>query len=286
MKKTHHYVSYIILFMAVIAQLGCGSLAVESKWREHEIVIDGKSDDWVGALQYFEEKNVSVGMLNDNSFLYMCLIIDQQQLRNQIMAQGLRLWFDPEGGNEKSFGIKFPIGLGMMRPNREITEEDRERMQDQDARQELFKRSLTELEILSGGIDDGLRMTVDEAKGIEIKLKMYNGQVVYECKVPLLTSEGMPYVIKARAGDAIGVGLESPKLDMQAKRDRTGGGMQGGGGRDGGMPSGGSMTGGRRGEGGRGGMSGGRDGRGGNQQLGEELKVWASAQLATKESSI
>ncbi len=275
MTHTYRYIRYTFLILAVISQLGCGSLKVESKWREREIVVDGKSDDWVGALQYFEKKKVSVGMRNDDSFFYMCLIIDQPQLRDQIMAQGLQLWFDPEGGDEKKFGIKFPIGMGRMRPNQEVTEEDRERMQDQERRQEIFENSLAELEILSAGIDEGIRMAVEEAKGIEIQLKMYSGQVVYECKIPLLTSEGMPYVIKALAGGVIGVGLESPKQAMRG----MGGGMPGGGGKGGGMPGGGGMGGGRGG--GTGGTPMGRSGHSGNQQMPEELKVWASVQLAT-----
>lgn len=278
---------FSLFVFVVLFQTGCGSLEMKSKWREQEIIVDGKSDDWVGILQYVEEKNISVGVQNDDNFFYMCMIIDEPQLRNQIMAQGLRLWFDPEGGDEKAFGIKYPIGLGMMRPGREFTEEERERMRepgrpqnedsdmDPERHQQEFERSLAELEILSAGIDEGIRISVGEANGIEIKLKMYNAQVVYECKIPLLSSRGRPYVIKAQSGDAIGVGLESPQIDMQAMRDRIGGRMPDGGGR-----GGGGMIGGGRG--GMGGMPGGRGGRGGNRQTPEELKVWASVHLATK----
>jgi hypothetical protein len=287
---------FSLLLLIVFFQTGCGSLEMESEWREQEIVVDGKSDDWVGILPYFEEKNISAGVQNDDNFFYMCMIIDEPPLRNQIMTQGLRLWFDPEGGDEKAFGIKYPLGLSMLRPDREFTDKEREKMRetgrpqapdrapDQERRQQIFERTLGELEILSAGIDEGIRMAVEEAKGIEIRLKMYNAQVVYECKIPLLASEGMPYVIKAHSGDAIGVGLESPQPDLQGMRGRTGGGMPSAGGRGGGVPGGGSMTGSGRGGmgGGMAGMPGGRGGRGGNRQLPEEVKVWASVQLATK----
>lgn len=53
--------------------------------------------------------------------------------------------------------------------------------------------------------------------------------LVYELKIPLIPTEEYPYAIKTKAGDSMGIGLEAPKTDMSAMRDRMGGGMRGGG---------------------------------------------------------
>jgi hypothetical protein len=256
----------VVLFLSFLMQSGCSSLELESAWRDREIVVDGKGDDWLGAKYYFEDVNISLGLLNDDRFLYVCMDVENPMLRAHIMRQGLTLWLDHKGGKEKSFGIRFPLGRqGSGRLTREsMDEQNREEMI------ERFEQSLTDLEILGPGKNEIKKMAVEEATGIEIKLKASTGWLVYELKIPLIPTEEHPYAIGTKAGDSIGIGLEAPEIDMSAMRDRLGGGM-GGGGR---MP----------GEGGRGGMGGGPGGmgmRGGGRQMPRELKVWAVVQLAS-----
>ncbi|MDH5744115.1 MAG: hypothetical protein OEZ52_11255, partial [Candidatus Aminicenantes bacterium] len=248
----------VVLFLSFLMQSGCSSLELESAWRDREIVVDGKGDDWLGAKYYFEDVNISLGLLNDDRFLYVCMDVENPMLRAQIMRQGLTLWLDPKGGKEKSFGIRFPLGRqGSGRLTREsMDEQNREEMI------ERFEQSLTDLEILGPGKNEIKKMAVEEATGIEIKLEASTRWLVYELKIPLIPTEEHPYAIGTKAGDSIGIGLEAPEIDMSAMRDRLGGGM-GGGGR---MP----------GEGGRGGMGGGPGGmgmRGGGRQMPSELKV-------------
>lgn len=249
----------VVLFLSFLMQSGCSSLELESAWRDREIVVDGKGDDWLGAKYYFEDVNISLGLLNDDRFLYVCMDVENPMLRAQIMRQGLTLWLDPKGGKEKSFGIRFPLGRqGSGKLTREsMDEQNREEMI------ERFEQSLTDLEILGPGKNEIKKMAVEEATGIEIKLEASTRWLVYELKIPLIPTEEHPYAIGTKAGDSIGIGLEAPEIDMSAMRDRLGGGM-GGGGR---MP----------GEGGRGGMGM----RGGGRQMPRELKVWAVVQLAS-----
>ena len=53
----------ILLFLTFLL-VGCGSsqLELNSNWRDREITVDGKSADWRGAMLFFEEDNVSVGL--------------------------------------------------------------------------------------------------------------------------------------------------------------------------------------------------------------------------------
>ncbi len=254
-----------------IFQAGCRTLQVESQWRDREITIDGNSDDWLGALYYFEDERISVGFLNDESHIYLCLISENPMIRAQVMGQGLTLWFDPEGGKQKTFGIHYPIGrqgLG----NQENLMRMRGEELDREELREAFERSMTELEILGPGESEPKRMPIEEAKGIDIKLKPSSGLLVYEIKVPLLRSEQYPYAVGARAGGSIGIGLEIPKMDLSAMRERMGGRRPQGGG----MPPGGGGRGGMGGRGGGRGMPGGR-----GPQMPKGLKVWVTVQLAS-----
>lgn len=265
-----------VLILSVIFQAGCSPLQVESNWREREITIDGRSNDWLDALYYFEKETISAGFLNDENYIYICLVAENPLIRNQVMRQGFTLWFDPDGGKDKTFGIKFPIGIQENRPSMRGRGEVREDIQDTGKFQEALKKSLAELEILEPGKDEHIRIPVEEAKGINIKLEASSGLLVYELKVPLLSDEQHPYAVGVEVGSSIGIGLEIPKIDPDAMRERMGGRK----------PEGMGMPGGGRG-GGMGGGPGGKGMPGGRRpQMPQGLKVWLAVQLASDNSAV
>lgn len=254
------------LIMSLFLLVGCTTLKINSHWKDRDISIDGENRDWLGAVYYFEDNNISAGVLNDEGFIYICMIAEDPPLRAQIMFQGLTFWFDPDGGKEKAFGIRFPLGR-QNRPGREMPMGPGEEELDQEKTQEFFEKSLTELEILGPRKDEKRRIQVKDMKGIEIAVDASGGLLVYELKVPLLHSEQHPYAVGAKAGDLIGIGIEVPKMDLSEMRkkmeERMPGGM--------GMP------------GGRGGGMGGRPGGPGGRRpdIPDELKVWIVVELAS-----
>lgn len=241
---------------------------MNSLWKTDEINIDGKSSDWVGKLSYIEDAHVSVGVQNDQESLYICLIAEHQSLSAQVMSQGMTLWFDPSGGRNKSFGIKFPLGRQFSGERGNPMSMPREGM-NREKRMAEFKPSLNELEILYPEEEKSIKISKDEAKGIDVALTPSIGVLVYELKVPLHESESHPFAIGVNAEKTIGIGLEVPKMDRSAMRDAGRGDM--GGARPGGgmVPAGG---GGMRGGGGM--------GRGPGMMNG--LKIWAVTQLASE----
>ncbi|MGB3860827.1 MAG: hypothetical protein WA915_02000 [Candidatus Aminicenantaceae bacterium] len=260
------------LGILVLCTAGCDEQELNSNWLDREIIIDAKSDDWLDTLYYFEGKNLSIGFFNDESHLYVCMLAEHPMLQAQAVGQGFTIWFDPEGGKEKAFGIKFPIGM------REIgAQMDFQGMQggemNREKIREAFEESLADLEILGlGGAKQ--RIPVEEAHGIEVKVRNETGLLVYELKMPLQSSDEHPYAVGANAGDAIGIGLEIPEIDKDemksAMQERMGGA--------GGPPGGG-------GEGGMGGMGGGMGRRGGQRpKMPNGLDVWASLNLALNQN--
>ncbi len=259
-----------VLAILMLCTFGCEEQKLDSNWLDREIIIDAKSDDWLDTLYYYESEMVSLGFFNDESHLYVCMLAEHPILQAQVVGQGFTIWFDPAGGKEKTFGIKFPIG---MRGNEE--QMDFKGMQegelDREKMREAFEKSLADLEILRpGGAKQ--RIPVEEARGIEIKVRNQTGLLVYELKLPLKSDEEHPYAVGASAGASIGVGLEIPEVDMDemrnVMRDKMGG--------QGGMPPGG----------GGGGMGGGMGRRGGQRpKMPNGLDVWASLQLSLNEKN-
>ena len=257
--------SILILFLFLLVGCGNSKLELNSNWREREITVDGKNEDWLGAMLFFEEDNVSVGLLNDENFLYICMIVEDQFMRTQVMRQGFTLWFDPEGGKEKTFGIKYPLGMQASRTGLRRDEQSMERSR------QAPRRPMVELEILGPGKDEVKKMPIAEAKGIDINVEFSSGMIVYELKVPLIQSEQHPYAIGAEAGSSVGIGLETSKMERSEMRRQMSGGRGGGG-----------MTGGMRGGAGGRGMSGGRR----SPQKRQPLKIWAVVQLASNNSAV
>lgn len=232
MKFSKHLARSIILCSASILLLlagfwGCSSgLQMQSFYREREIAIDGDLQDWEGALQYIEKKHVMVGFYNDGEFLYVGFKTADRSIRRRIFALGLTLWFDNQGGREKRFGIRFPIGMmeqGGLRPR----QFQRREWQSggADSLQQRMAANLRELEIIPGKDETPIRMSISELKGLDIKLGTSNYDFEYELRIPLQRSTEHPYAVSGEQGQTIGVGFETGEFsreEFRAGRGRAG----------------------------------------------------------------
>jgi hypothetical protein len=144
-----------LLFLAITIIGGCAGFQtyrLESRPLAHEITVDGKDDDWHGNLYVNMEGQYSLGFVNDQQNLYVCLVVTDPYKRAQILRGGLTLWFDPKGGQEKTFGIKFPMGMQAgPRPTRpEGRPETQPQMEpEEESGQEVSSESWTEFAIIT-----------------------------------------------------------------------------------------------------------------------------------------
>ncbi len=252
--------------------LGCGgSTKLSSQWADRQIKVDGAQTEWDGGVSFIENKNVALGFFNDDEYLYVSMTTTDRKVQSQFMAMGFRLWLDPNGGKDRSFGVKFPVGmtdLGIMLRGRGQS-------QDLEAMKEHFQKSLVNLELTLPGEEEPRLLRVEEAQGIEVKVGDMQDGLVYEIKVPLHKSDDHPFAIQAKPGKPIGVGFETAQFDRKKMREQ----MQNSGSR--GRPSG--FGGGRGGSGGR--RGGGQGGRMGQRPEGPEpFKIWASVALSSADS--
>jgi hypothetical protein len=266
--------------LAFICLLGAAACATartylaDSRWPKNPIKIDGKSDDWRGALAFVDEGELSLGFHNDQDNLYLCLLVANDMMRNQIMRGGLTVWFDSKGGKEKSLGIKFPLGGRPDEfpmdgpPIREGAEDNREERPSPPEGAIPPEGALDELEIIRAGKDAPERVKLEKMRGLEVKVEAETGLLVYELKIPLLGDGQTAVAIGAKPGTTVGIGFETSKLKL--------GGRNFGGRGPGGTPPGGMglpPMGGRR---------GGFGGRGmGNFDLPKPLKIWAFVKLSS-----
>jgi hypothetical protein len=239
-----------------------------------------------GGLTYIENDDFSLGLSNDDRYFYVCLSTESRMIRSMAQARGLTVWFDPSGGRNKVFGIRYPMGrLALQQILQQVSEEERQdligkiQQGDQEARRKMAQLMMRDAVILGPQKNGRVQIPVAKLNEIEIRITMSAQTFVYELKIPLATSEASPYAPGATAGLPLGVGIEIQ--GMNRIPGGAGGGAMGGGGGMGGEMGGGDEVG-DEGRGGGAGMGGGmRGGMSGSRPRGPRgLKFWAQVLLA------
>lgn len=234
MRRARLFFVSVTFLLSCIFVAGCGKPELYSKWRNRQIAIDGKFEDWQNEIAYYDKNTrVSIGVINDDAYLYICLITRNRGLMEQLTRAGFSVWFDPDGGTAKVFGIHFPLGIqGKGMPMEKRSEVN------------LFQESWQQIEIIGPGKEEKYTTSIEEIEkdGISVKLGMLRGYFIYELKVPLVENDQHPYYIGAQ-NKLIGMGFETSLInkEMPPGMGMPGrGGMRGApGGGGGGMPGGG-----------------------------------------------
>ena len=253
----------LVLLSALIT--GCGSTTdLSSSWSSSAVAVDGSAGEWSSHLTNLKDTHVSLGIQNDQDFLYICLMSAEPQFRRQVLGLGLKVWFESESG--QTFGVRYPIGMLKRRAQGSLsTDGNRDPGQ-----RERMEQSLQDLEILGPGKEDRNLLSILQAPGISVKLGGSEGSVIYELKVPLRRSHDHPYAVGVALGSTVKLAIQTGKLEDEMRQgSETGGGMRGGRRRGGGGPPRGGLP-----------SGGGGSGREGSGRRPEPLDFLANVRLA------
>jgi len=212
----------IAIFLFVIA--GCSSVKeTTSFWNNYEIKIDGDISDWQNSLMSIPDKKFAVGFKNDDKFLYVSLITDDQMKIMQMLRNGFITWFTPDGKSDKTFGVKFPMS------NNDLKEEQLNNMNREnfllDKRDNLEKQftqlinQQKELEIINKEKFPLSLMPLVNKEGIKAKLGYSENNFVYELQVPLKTDENYTYQIGTTPGGKVNIRFETEQIDSENIRN-------------------------------------------------------------------
>ncbi len=250
------FFSFSLLQTAVIS--GCSSTKeLNSELLSGTYVVDGRADKWNGKKMLdLKDKGLLVGIQNDASNMYICLISTDRTTAQRMNAAGMIVWIEPEHG--KKFGIHYPLQMG--RPSVAAGIDS--------------SGNRTEMEILGpekDAITQSSTLTSESEYGIAAAFRDSSGLAILELKIPRKAKQE-PY--GAGIDNTLNMNIESGKIEMPSGGKHQGESTGGGRRRHGGSipngetpPAGGSMPGneGTHGgdySGGGGGNSGGHNGEG------------------------
>lgn len=177
-----------------VSAAGAKDIVFKTGWKDRDIVIDGRNDDWQGALGYLGDPVVALGFLNDASGLYVCIATNVPALSEGLLRRGMTVWIDPKGGKKKTLGIRLAPSAPPGSP------------EAQGGPPSLPSR----LEVRLPGRQDWA--PVDEtAGGVEAAIEGSNGLAVFEMTLPLAEGPGIPVALGAKPGAAIAMSFETPR---------------------------------------------------------------------------
>jgi len=274
-------ISFLFLLAGMVPFLiGCGSTTVDSVWPKKEITANGRIDNWEGLINYSLSDQFGLGVANDDKYLYLCAVIEEQKIAMQVLHNGLTAWFETSAAGDKLFGIHFPLGNAI--PQEFHHRHDAE--EDTSGFGEKIEAACQQLEILGPGKHDSLlrNIALCEPYGIQLKFAPTRNEFIYEARIPLFPDSSMIYAINPGKDSLVTLRIEVPAPEVNIANQEgsgepgSGGGMGGGGmGHQGGM---GGMGGGGMGH--QGGMGGG--GFGGQHQQPQPIDAKFIIKLAGK----
>jgi hypothetical protein len=252
---------FVLLFTTNVIS-GCNNLKFESRWRDRDIFIDGLHDEWENVLMFSEEKRATVGFMNDDKYLYLCLMAADEHVLKQSLVSGFTVWFDGMGNREEKFGIRYPVGRQFPKSN--MVRKERSRSVHNRISEMLEDQS--ELAIVRFDEEEKLNLSKADEYGISLKIDHYLGRFIYELRIPICLSDINQYAVVPKDNGTVKIGFELGKMEIRDSERRPPGDGRG-------------LPGGKK----PGGGAGRRGPRGGNRpDRPEEFEIRIKVKLAKK----
>jgi hypothetical protein len=216
-----------------------GSMAIQSVSVEKRPTIDGDPADWEGGIAAVEDAPFSFGIQHDDDFLYLAISSVNRDFTQQLLRTGLILWFDVNGSQEKTSGLRFPRGMMDLGSIPRGEQGDRSAQMTPGERASFMENQLQgQQATLSfvGREGSSWSMDVDALQGMNLSTSLRNGRFFYEASIPLSKGPERSFSLGFVPGDNLALCIEVPQADMPSRDKGRSGGMGGrSGGKGGGM---------------------------------------------------
>lgn len=280
-KSPRRHVAFAIGCAATAMLAACGGPPeLASRWRDRELVVDGKLDDWDGLQSDLATGNgepARIGIANDGEALWLSLQTSDPNLQRLISHRGLTIWFDPAGGKQHLTGVRFPLPAARPLSRWGEIGGSRPGGAQLDSLELLGPQPYTRKELSAPGGD-----------GVQVAIGFGERAITYELRVPL-AAVPPGWGLGVKPGSVLGIGVQSKGIEPRPPRRPGEVGKRGPGGGEpppGDQPPGDEGGGPPDDEGPPGGRGGPR-GPGGRMRPGavRDFEVWASVRLASGSSA-
>jgi hypothetical protein len=221
--------SGVVVLAGILFLAGCSQQRnVASIWSTRAVTIDGKGAEWIDVpLDYFEEGDVSWGIMNDAGNIYLIIGSSNKSSIRTLRQSGLTLWFSSTGEkNKREFGVRVRGGATESIPPRIVEQtEGRPSAEDRPAHHDSFALALDLTALDNKGHEVPISKSGEDgpagAAGCE------EAMCSYELRVPLRKSDAtVAYALNVPPGRKIGIGVEL-SVPKKSRQQSTGDGSFG-----------------------------------------------------------
>lgn len=181
-----------------------------SKWHDGDKI--DKSD-----YQLIKKSKINCSISNDNDFIYMNLMVPDKLVSERILEEGLTIWVDMDGKQQKKMGIRFPLGSENPLANKNHSAEKNNEAED------LISQANT-IELIGFISEQDRHFAAQNSDNFRGSVKYGpNGELFYRLlmpvsKLPLRNSRSGNGAMPFNLGLEIGY-VPLPKTKVQAKNE-------------------------------------------------------------------
>lgn len=213
-----------LLLVLIVLMGGCsGPTQLPRQPMEAPPSIDGSIGEWDDRFTQVEDRSVSVAALPTDSLLYVALLVQDRGLVQSVAMNGLIVWVDPSGGQRRSYGVQYPLGIRRQRAGQT------QPGGSSPSAASFDQVSLTELEVVRGDTSR-LRIPARFSSGLRGKATLDPASLIYELAIPVGSSTGSDTTAERNGlhtslSSSVGLGLEIPQPEEDVNFSSGGQGM-------------------------------------------------------------
>lgn len=201
----------ILLIVLSFVLIEAKTHKISSNITYDKIVIDGDLDEWFLDDLNILDDETAAGVCNDSDYVYLTLMISDQELQRQIMSMGMTVWFEEKGKKKEKIGVKYPAGMMASGPRDRFDPsemgEERVRMDPN----EMINSMGDEFRLLTNDLEQSKNFS--EFPGLEAGISVLDQILIYEIQIPCDTNMILPVMIKPDK-DTIHLGVEISGSDQ------------------------------------------------------------------------
>ncbi len=225
---------------------GCNEINMECNWTDSPIEVDGIRSDWSNIpFHYFEEDKISIGICNDDDYLYLLMLTRDMSLNRNINRGGLKLWLDLEAGKDKNNGLLI-VGTKEMSEDPRMKRENLRDLSAEEREEQIREMAAKPKNVIILNGKQRADITNNNSININFASGYDAGFIFYEYRIPLRNSPLFVDNSSIKNDINFSIGLEVSGLDNKAMKEKrqqmadqgSGFGGRGGGNRGGGKSGG------------------------------------------------
>jgi len=220
LKEKKRALDILFLIISLAFLVACGGKAIESRWEDSDITVDGNGEEWPGYSLHYSQKDgleIVYGIANNRNNLNIMFRFHDYRLARTLNARGITIWIDENNKKERHYGIRY-IDPDAFDDAFEQLEEFKQ-MREKGEFPEMMNRSVSltgefffikkdTIIIPSGGLD-----------GIEAMAAQQKSGYCYEFKIPLNSDDKYLNSLSTDTGQKIKIGFEIPEVSKEVREE-------------------------------------------------------------------